>query len=151
MTDTRSSRCSRKEATVSWFRRSVLQAAPASMDLASLLTTTRRFPLRVEEETASLSDAETVRRWIRTLRPEADQQVHIRRSWGTVAAVTDRKHPVCVVLSDGEHSWVAEPPDGAATTRSGYADMTLEQVEHVMVDALTSPERPRWPRWSDLV
>jgi hypothetical protein len=105
----------------------------------------------VQEETTSLRDVETVRRWIRALHAEVDQQVHIRRSWGTVAAVTDRRHPVCVVLSVGEHSWVAEPPDGATTTRSGYADMTLEQVEHVMVDSLTSPERPHWPRWSDLV
>lgn len=121
------------------------------MELASLLTTTRRFPPRVEEETASLGDAETVRRWIRALRPEADQQVHIRRSWGTVAAVTDRKHPVRVLISEGEHSWVAEPPHGAPTTKGGYADMTPEQVEHVMVDALTSPERPQWPKWSDLV
>ncbi len=125
--------------------------SPAGEEVASLVTTTRRFPLRIVTETASLGEVETVRRWIRTLRPEDDQQVHVRRRWGTVAAVTDRKHPVRVFLSDGEHAWVAEPQGGAATTTGGYADMTPEQVEHVMVDALSSPERPQWPKWSDLL
>lgn len=96
----------------------------------------------------SLSDADTVRRWIRAIRPEADQQIHIRRPWGTVVAMADRKQPMAVFLSDGEHAWVAEPPDAPQPTKGHYADLTLEQVEHVMVDALTSRERPEWPKWS---
>jgi hypothetical protein len=135
--------------SVTWFRRSTEEPAIAPADCAQLLTTTRRFPRRVEEESAPLSDAETVRRWIRTL--HADQQVHVRRPWGTVLAVHDGKPPVRVFLADGEKSWVAEPPDATTKAKGGYADMTLEQVEHVMVDALTSPDRPQWPRWSFLV
>lgn len=49
---------------------------------------------------------ETVRRWIRTWRPEGKQQVHVHRSWGTVAAMSDGKHPVEVVRTDGG-TWVA--------------------------------------------
>jgi hypothetical protein len=133
----------------SWFRRSADEPATAHEDAAELLITTRRFPARAEKETAALSDAETVRRWIRTLSP--DQQVHVRRPWGAVVAVCDGKHPVGVFLADGEKSYVAEPPDATTKTKGGYADMTLEQVEHVMVDALTSPERPQWPTWSLLL
>ena len=136
---------------MTWLRRRSGDPASAAKEVASRLTTIRRFPLRVEEETASLSDGETVRRWIRTLRPEGNQQVHVRRTWGTVAAVCDGKHPVNVVLTDGEHSWVAEPPGGPTATREGPAELTLEQVEHVVVDALTSTERPHWPTWRLLV
>jgi hypothetical protein len=108
-----------------------------------------RFPVRVEEESVPLSDAESVRRWIRTL--HADQQIHVRRPCGTVLAVHHGTPPVRVLLADGEKSWVAEPPDATTKAKGGYADMTLEQVEHVVVDALTSPDRPQWPRWSFLV
>lgn len=99
----------------------------------------------------SLSDADTVRHWIRRLRPEADQQIHVHRSWGTVAAVADRKHPIHVLLTDGEHSWTATPPDGPRPTKGHHADLTHDQVEHVMVEALTSPVRPAWPHWSLLL
>jgi hypothetical protein len=49
-------------------------------------------------------------------------------------------------MSDGDHSWTAEVP-GTADQR----DLTLDQVEHVVLDALTSSERPKWPEWRLLV
>jgi hypothetical protein len=134
---------------VGWLRKSSSEPSRVTGDCALLLTTTRWLPHRVEEESAPLCDVETVRRWVRTLR--TDQQVHVRRSWGAVLAVCDGKDPVRVFLADGEKSWVAEPPDATTKAKGGYADLTLEQVEFVMVDALTSPDRPEWPRWSFLV
>ena len=128
---------------MSWFRKSPRGGAPD--DIVERLTTTRRFPPRVEQETASLGDEEIVRGWVRALRPERDQQVHVRRTWGVVAAVCDGKWPIGVFFTNGERSWVAEPPGG------GPSDLTPEQVEHVVVDALTSTQRPTWPEWRPLV
>lgn len=99
------------------------------------------FPLRVKQEVASLSDEEVVRRWVRSLRLESKDTMIVHRPWGSVAAVCDGKHPIAVFLTDGEHTWSAEP--------SGAADQTAlapEQVEHVVLDALTSSQRPQWPR-----
>ena len=93
-----------------------------------------------------LTDRETVRSWVRALRPDRDEQVMVHRPWGSLAAVSDGKHPVGVILSDGEHTWVAEVP-GAADQK----DLTLEQVEHVVLDGMTSSARPQWPAWRLLV
>ena len=47
--------------------------------------------------------------------------------------------------ADGEHSWFAVPP-GAVDAN----DLTLEQVEHIVLDALTASQRPAWPDWPAL-
>jgi len=107
---------------------------------------TRRGLFRVESESAALTDQETIRGWLRGLTTARDQQVLVHRAWGTVAAVADGRHPVVVVLSDGEHSWSAAVP-GAA----GSKELSPDQVEHVMLEALTAPSRPQWPTWVDLI
>jgi hypothetical protein len=129
---------------VSWLRRSSGDDGTVPADGVVRLTKTSRFPSRVAEESAALTDAETVRQWVRELGVEADQQVHVRRAWGAVAAVYDGENPVTVVLADREHAWTAEPPGTA------HADLTLEQVEQVVLDALTSAARPQWPTWRPL-
>lgn len=126
-----------------WLRDLLGRGRPAQ-DVAERLTS--RGLLRVSTETVPLTDRETVRRWLRDLDPDLGQQVHIRRPWGVVAVVTDRRHPVAVVMSDAEdRSWAAYAP--GADER---ADLTSDQVEHVMLDALTATERPAWPRWRRL-
>jgi hypothetical protein len=107
---------------------------------------TGRGLFRVAGESAALSDRETVQRWLRELRPERDQQVQVHRSWGTVVAVADGHHPVGVYLSDGEKSWFATIP-GA----TGDQQLTPEQIEYVLLDALTAPGPPDWPDWRYLI
>jgi hypothetical protein len=107
---------------------------------------TRRGLFRVEGESAALTDRETVRRWLQELRADRDQQVLVHRPWGTVAAVADGRHPVAVVMFDGEHSWSATAP-GAV----GSQELTPDQIEHVMLEALTTPSRPQWPTWVNLI
>ena len=114
-------------------------------EIAERLTTVRRFPPRVEEETAQLSEHATVRGWIRALRPEHNVQVHVRRRWGTLAVVADGKGSIGVVLSDGKDAWFAAVPGAADQT-----DLTHDQIEHVTLEALTSSERPSWPEWRPL-
>jgi hypothetical protein len=113
------------------------------MDVAERLTTPTRFPLPVKREAASLSDDHLVRSWIRALRTDRGDVVMVHRPWGILTAAGDGKHPIDVILWDGEHSWVAEAP--GSTDRGA---LTLEQVEHVVVDALSSSEPPSWPQWS---
>ncbi|WBB69510.1 hypothetical protein [Micromonospora sp. WMMD812] len=113
-------------------------------DVAERLTGWSFF--RVSGERVPVTDRETVQRWLRDLDPYQDQQVHVRRPWGVVAAVTDRRYPVGVVMADTEdRSWAAYPPGG-----DEHAELTPEQVEHVMLDALTSAQRPAWPDWRRL-
>ncbi|WP_460662930.1 hypothetical protein [Kribbella swartbergensis] len=107
---------------------------------------TGRGLFRTTKESAELSDRETVQRWLRELSPDRDQQIFVHRSWGTVAAVADRHHPLGVYLADGDKSWFAAAP--GATDKQG---LTPDQIEHIMLDALTSPERPQWPEWRYLV
>ena len=96
-------------------------------------------------EQTTLDDSATVQLWLRDL-GAADQQVLVHRPWGTVAAVADGRHPVEVVMSDGESSWTAEPP-GA----EGVHGLTPDQVQHVVLDSLTSTGPPEWPAWRRLV
>ena len=96
-------------------------------------------------EQTTLDDRTTVQRWLHDL-GATDQQVLVHRPWGTLAAVADGRHPVEVVMSDGESSWTAEPP-GA----DGMRRLTPEQVQHVVLDALTSTGPPEWPAWRRLV
>jgi hypothetical protein len=112
-------------------------------DVAERLT--GRGPFRVSREEAPLADRRTVQGWLRELRPDRDQQVLVHRSWGTVAAVAGDHRPVTVVMSDGKNSWYAVPP-GAADDQA----LTPGQVEHIMLDALSSSGPPEWPDWRSL-
>jgi hypothetical protein len=107
---------------------------------------TGRGLFRIARDTAELTERETVQGWLRELRPERDQQILVHRPWGTVAAVADGHHPVAVFLSDREKSWSAAVP-GTTDDR----DLTPEQVEHVLLDAMTAPGPPDWPEWRYLI
>jgi hypothetical protein len=91
-------------------------------------------------EQVSLTDGETVRLWLRELSP--DETVLVHRAWGTVAARHDHRYPPGVLLSDSSGAWFAVPPDAADNH-----PLTPGQVEHIVLEALTSPARPAWPRW----
>lgn len=127
---------------MSGFRKLLRGSFDPNEEIAERLTTVRRFPPRVSRETAELPDVVTVRAWVRALHREHDVQVHVRRRWGVLAVVADRKNPITVIVSGHEHSWVAEPPGAPDRT-----DLTTEQIENVTIEALTSPERPAWPHW----
>ena len=120
-----------------WFRR---RDRKVPRDLAERFT--QRGLLRNDSETAELTDRATVQRWARELGRDHDQQVLVHRTWGTVAAVAERRHGPRVFLSDGDTTWVAAVPG-----TDGDENLTGEQVEHVLVDALTSPGPPEWPDW----
>jgi hypothetical protein len=127
-----------------WLRDRLSRREPPRQDVAERLSS--HSLLRVTTESVALSDHETVRQWLRDLDPDLRQQVHIRRTWGVVAAVTDHRDPVGVVMADADNrSWGAYVP-GADEKEP----LTPEQVESVMLDALTSPERPSWPDWRRL-
>jgi len=117
---------------------------PQLEDVAERLT--RRGLFRVDRDSASLSDHGTVRTWLRQLHPTRDQQILVHRHWGTIGAVADRRHPVTVILHDGDKSWFATAP-GAADDQQ----LTPDQVEHILLDALTADSRPQWPDWHYLV
>jgi len=127
-----------------WLRDRGGRSKGGPKDLAERLT--GRGPFRVSGESAALSDRERVQRWLHELRPERDQQVLVHRPWGTVAAVADGRHPVSVFLSDGEKAWFAAVP-GAA----GDGSLTPEQIEYVLLEALTATSPPDWPEWRHLV
>jgi hypothetical protein len=131
---------------MSWLRKPRSEPRTAAIDVAERLTTSGSFRLQVATESVSLSERETVQRWIRELSPDSGAQVFVHRRWGTLAAVSDGRNPLAVVMSTGEHSWYATPP-GAPDTQQ----LTLEQVEQVVLDALTASERPAWPAWHALV
>ena len=100
--------------------------------------------LRLDRDQAELSDHDTVRRWLREMRPEHQTQVFVHRPWGTVLAVADRGDSVGVFLSDGNRTWIATAP-GAADDQP----LTPEQIEYVVLDALTAQERPKWAEWRE--
>lgn len=110
-------------------------------DVAELLTSPGLF--RTSSETVPLGERDTVRRWLRELDPDLGQQVHIRRPWGVIAAVSDRHEPVGVVMQEPDgRAWGAYVP--GADRRE---PLTPEQVEEVMLAALTSTGRPPGPDW----
>jgi hypothetical protein len=113
-------------------------------DVAERLTPRGLF--RVDRDSASLSDRGTVQTWLRELHQDSRQQIFIHRRWGTIVAESDRRHPVTVILFDGEKSWLATAP-GADERQA----LTPEQVEHIMLDALTEDGRPQWPDWHYLI
>jgi hypothetical protein len=127
-----------------WLRNLLGQRERPPQDVAERLVRTGLF--RVRAQRVPLSDVETVRRWLHELDPDLDHQVHVRRRWGVIAAVSDHRRPVSVVMADvDDRAWGAYPPGSGQD-----ADLTPEQVEHVMLDALHSAERPAWPQWRRL-
>jgi hypothetical protein len=101
---------------------------------------------RIQSESVALNDRLTVQRWLRELRPERDQRIFVHRSWGTLVAIADRRDPVDVLLTDGETTWFA-----TIRGTTNEQPLTPEQIEHVMLDALTSPAPPNWPEWEVLI
>lgn len=127
-----------------WLWKLLGRPAPRE-DVAERLSTYSLF--RTRAETVELDDRETVRRWLRELDPDLQQQVHIRRPWGVIAAVSDRRYPVSVVVQEPDgRSWGAYLP--GADHRE---HLTPEQVEHVMLAALTSTGRPDGPDWRPIL
>jgi hypothetical protein len=131
---------------MSWLRKSRAEPRTARIDIAERLTTSGSFRLQVGTESASLSDRETVRGWIRELAPGSGAQVFVHRRWGTLAAVCDGRRPFAVVVSTGEHSWFATAPGSPQDQ-----PLSLDEVEQIVLDALTASERPVWPEWHLLV
>jgi hypothetical protein len=125
-----------------WFRRREVPAEEVRGEGVTRLTSSGRRDVEVEETT--LDDQETVLSWVRGLRQDRDQ-VFIDRSWGTVVALAADGRPPGVILSDEEHTWHAVPPGGGEK-----ADLSPEQLEQLMLDVMSSPERPTWPDWHQL-
>lgn len=97
-------------------------------------------------DVAELGDRDVIQGWLRQLGPQGDQQVLVHRRWGTVVAVADGRSPVSVFWTDGDTTWYAVPPGVP-----GEQDLESQQVEHVVLDALTSPGPPSWPDWRVLL
>ena len=129
---------------MSWLRKREGRLTRGPQDVAERLT--GRGPFRTTRESAALGDHQTVRAWLRQLSPDRDQQVFVHRPWGTVVAVADGHHAIGVFLSDGDRSWSASAPGAGAD-----ADLTPDQVEFILLDALTSPGQPEWPEWRYLL
>jgi len=71
-----------------------------------------------------------------------DDTVLVHRAWGTVAARADRLLPPGVLLSNETGAWFAAPPEADEERL-----LTWFEVERIVLEALTSPTRPAWPRW----
>ncbi|KAB1912909.1 hypothetical protein F8274_12325 [Micromonospora sp. AMSO31t] len=128
-----------------WLSRLLGGAGPERQDVAERVSTYGLF--RTGTETVELDDRETVRRWLRELDPDLQQQVHIHRPWGVIAAVSDHRDPVGVVVQEPDgRAWGAYVP--GADRRE---HLTPEQVEAVMLAALTSTGRPDGPDWRPIV
>lgn len=125
------------------------ETGTAPMDIAERLTTRRRGMFRKEHtsETVGLGDGETVIRWLRELHQERNQTIGIHRPWGSICVVADGRAPTHVTVTDGDRMWYAAAP-GSKLPR-GQPQLTPDQVEAVMLDALTSDALPRWPEWRE--
>jgi hypothetical protein len=64
---------------------------------------------------------------------------------GVLAVVADERNPLAVVVSDGSHSWAARPD------ASGRTELTTDQIEHLVLEAMTAEERPTGPTWEQLI
>jgi hypothetical protein len=127
-----------------WLLDRLGRRASGPEDIAERLT--KRGVFRVGRESAPLTDRDTVQAWLRELTVARDQQVFVHRPWGTVVAVADGRHPVGVFLSDGEKSYVAAAPGSPEGQ-----DLSPEQIEAVLLDALSASGPPAWPEWRYLV
>jgi hypothetical protein len=94
-------------------------------------------------EQVPLGERETVQNWLRQMGP--DETVLVHRTWGTIAARSHPDYPTGVFLSDGASAWYAVPP---VTVED--LPLTKVEVEQIMLEAMTSDERPTWPRWVEL-
>lgn len=119
------------------------------MDVAERLTTRRQGLFRkvVTGETVGLSDRDTVVRWLRELHLERDQTVIIHRSWGAVCVVGEGRAPTDIMMSDGDRTWYAAR--AGSNIPQKRPQLTPNEVEHVMLDALTSDAPPQWPEWRE--
>jgi hypothetical protein len=124
---------------VGWLRDRLARFRSGPKDVAERLT---GGLLHLEQEQAELSDRGTVQRWLREMRPEHETQVFVHRPWGAVVA--DRGESVGVFLSDGKKTWIA-----AARGATHGQHLTPEQIEYVLLDALTAPGPPAWAEWRD--
>lgn len=121
----------------------------APMDVVERLATRRRGLFRkvVTSETTGLGDRETVVRWLRELHRERNQTIIIHRSWGSICVVADGRPPTDVMVTDGARMWYAARPGSRLPQQ--LPQLTPDQVERVMLDALTSDGPPRWPEWRE--
>jgi hypothetical protein len=126
---------------VGWLRDRLGRFGRGPKDVAERLT---GGLLHLEGEQAELSDRDTVQRWLREMRPEHQTQVFVHRPWGTVVAVADRGESVGVFMSDGKKTWIAAAP-GATDGQH----LTPEQIEYILLDALTAPGPPAWAEWRE--
>jgi hypothetical protein len=101
---------------------------------------------RIQAEPVELSEEATVRRWLRELAPGQDVTIMVHRSWGAVVAVADGKGPVSVFLADDREMPLYAVAPGAPKDQH----LTPDQVEDILVDALTSAVPPEWPDWHAL-
>ena len=126
-----------------WFRRRKAPAEQVRKEGVQRLTSRGRRDVDSEETT--LDDHATVLRWVRDLRSARHVQVFVDRSWGVVVASSGDGEPPGVIVGDGENAWYAAPPGGGKK-----ANLTQDQLEQLMIEVLSSPERPKWPEWHEL-
>jgi hypothetical protein len=97
-------------------------------------------------ELVDVSDEATVRRWVREIEPGRDVTIVVRRAWGGVAVVATGKHPASVFLADDRET----PRYAVAPGAPDDQHLTPDEVEDIIVDALTSAGPPEWPDWREL-
>jgi hypothetical protein len=101
---------------------------------------------RTVAESVELTDATTVRRWLHDLTPGEDVTIVVHRWWGAIAVVASGADPVSVFLSEPEgttfYAVAPRAPDDQ--------HLTADQVERIVIDALTSIRPPDWPDWREL-
>ncbi|NIL59719.1 hypothetical protein [Salinispora arenicola] len=121
----------------------------APMDVVERLTTRRQGLFRkvVTGDTVSLGDRDAVVRWLRELHQERNQTVIIHRPWGSVCVVGEGKAPTDILMSEGDRMWYAAR--AGSNLPQKHPQLAPDEVEHVMLDALTSDTPPRWPEWRE--
>ncbi|WP_027644722.1 hypothetical protein [Salinispora oceanensis] len=119
-------------------------------DVAERLTTRRQGLFRkvTTGDTVGLDDRDTVVRWLRELHQERDQTVIIHRSWGAVCVVGEGRAPTDIMLTEDDgRMWYAARAGSKIPQKR--PQLTPAEVEHVMLEALTSANRPQWPEWRE--
>jgi hypothetical protein len=119
------------------------------MDVAERLTTVRRGLRRKEVigESTTLDDRETVTRWLREMHQQRGQTLIVHRPWGSVFVAAEGLPLTDVMMTDGDRMWYAAAPGSMLAQKQ--PQLTPEQVEHVVLDSLTSVTPPRWPEWRE--
>lgn len=122
----------------------------APRDVAERLTTRRQGLFRkvVTGDTVSLDNRDTVVRWLRELHQERDQTVIIHRSWGSVCVVGEGRAPTDIMMTEDDgRMWYAARAGSKIPQKR--PQLTPAEVEHVMLEALTSDTPPQWPEWRE--